>query len=559
MSPTWKEAYRLHVVAFTELAYQAIYAVRQGNLPPTLAAGSLARKARRRVLQSKLLVSLLLAFITIGTGVVLGTTAKTFLAPALAAPLYDETVIAGLLLLDVAFLWWTGLQVLPSYLSSQVLPTLDALPVPDRSVSRAAFLLFLRLFDLPALTVIAVTPIVVGRALGSAWAGLAIIPGAVSAVVFGLALSLATGKFFLRHVQGATGGSRRGTVLRWAYLVLWTIPAFTMYGYVSLGPGLIGWMTSVTASGAGGALDGILATYPFPLASLPSLLLSGSVTVPDAGLGPIAIVVVGGAVYGSITWAAASWLLDAPGALARASAGGHAGVVTDRRLVPRSAPFAVIVKDLRIASRTPGFAFIILLPLLDAVAIGAWTVLAAPTASGAFNIASAAVATAALLATFFGPAFFAIEVMGYSYTRTLPLTERSLVLGKLSLVTTLYAVAAGTVLGIGLARLFEPLSFLGFILAEFPAVAAAALLELGLLVRVARRRGLPVTNLYSGSWWVMGVSIPGVLMAGVPLALFEIFRSVSVTTGLGVMAAVALAELAVAAPLALAGSSGRGA
>jgi hypothetical protein len=556
MSASWRTAYRIQRQAFPELAYEAVYAVRQGNLAPNLPPAQLVPRSARRVLQSKLLVSALLAFIAAATIVVLTPRAEGLLAPDLARPLYVTTVLVGLLILELALLWWTGLQVLPTYLSSPILPTLETLPVPSGTVDRTAFLLFLRLFDLPAVAVVVAVPLAVGLSLGSVAAGLAMVPGAVSSVVFALALALTTGRFFVRHVQASPGG-RSYAALRWAYLVLWAIPAFAMYGYITIGPRAIAALSTIVVHGPTGAVDGLFAAYPFPLAALPSLVSGGSIGWSGSGSAPLVIALTGSAVYGALTIALADWLLTAPRALARTRPAGAPVEAGDLALRPRSAPATVLVKDLRIASRSPAFAFLLLLPILDSVAIGLWTLWSAPTPSDALNIALAAVATAALLATFFGPAFFAIELSGFAYTRTLPLSQRSLVVGKVLLVAGLYLVAAGIVLLITLARLFDPLAFGGFVLGELPAVLAASFLELGILVRVARRKGLPITNLYSGSWWAAAVSVPGVIVAGAPLVLFEVARASSPIAGTALLALAGLAEFGGAATFSLLGA-GRG-
>ncbi|HEV2166455.1 MAG TPA: hypothetical protein VGS23_05725, partial [Thermoplasmata archaeon] len=297
--------------------------------------------------------------------------------------------------------------------------------------------------------------------------------------------------------------------------------------------------------------------YPFPLASLPTLASTGTLAWTGSGAVPVAVVVAGSIAYGALTFVLGAWLLTAPRSLSTTRAVGAVAVPGARPLETRSVPVSILVKDLRVASRTPAYAFLILLPMLDAVAIGAWTLLSDPDPAAALNIASAAVATAALLATFFSPAFFAIELMGYSYTRTLPLPPRSLILGKVLLVASVYLASAGTVLGIVLARLFDPLSFTVFLLAELPAVLAAAFFELGILERVARRRGLPITNLYSGSWWTAAVAFPGVLLAGAPLVLFEVGRASSPAWGNEVMALAGALELTGAATFSLLGA-GRG-
>jgi hypothetical protein len=536
---SWREAYRLQVRAYPELAYHAIYAVRQGNLPPSTPPAEIVRRSTRRVVQSKILVSGLLALVALGSIAVMRPGVEAFLAPNLARELYVATVLSGLLVLELALLWWTGLQILPTFLASGILPTLDVLPIPSQTVDRAGLLLFLRLFDLPAATILVMTPVAAAVALGSPWAGLAILPGTLAVIVFALVLSLATGRFFLRHVLGSPGGHGH-TAVRWLYLLLWATPAFAMYGFLTFGPGFVRWISSLATSGPSAPLDALLATFPFSLAAVPGLLAVQAGSIPGSNAVPWAVISAASVLYGLLAIAAGAWLAEAPAAFSRTTIGGRALAPHDVELHPTSAPLGVLVKDLRVASRTPGFAFLILLPVLNALAIGVWTLLSGPSFNDVFNIAAAAVSTAALLATFFGPAFFAIEVMGFGYTRTLPLSDRSLILGKVTLITLLYVTSSAVVLGLALIRVFDPVAFLGFILAELPAVIAAALLELGVLTWVARRKGLPITNLYSGGWWVTAVSIPGIIVAGAPLVAFEIVRSTSIDAALLLMAGVAM-------------------
>src|SRR5208282_1674864 len=146
--------------------------------------------------------------------------------------------------------------------------------------------------------------------------------------------------------------------------------------------------------------------------------------------------------------------------------------------------------------------------------------------------------------TFFGPAFFAIEVLAYSYGRTLPLSDRTLVLGKVALVLGIYLVSAGVVLGLVSLRISDPALFIGFVLAELPAVVAASLLELGLVLRRARRKGLPLVNLYAGTWTAILISIPGLIVASVPLVVFSSAQTTSASLALGLMAVASLVELA---------------
>jgi len=551
----WRDAWRLSEAPYTEIAFQAIYALRQGNLPSSTPEDELASKARRRVTQSKLMVSFVLGLVGIGTILFLSPRVEMALGGGLPRGLYIAGVLDGVLVLELALVWWTGLQILPTFLGSSSLTLLETMPVDERTLDRVAAVLVFRLFDAPALTCLIVTPIVVGWALSSPLAGFAMFLGVVAVVSVAIALALLTGRFFVRRIQGARGGGNQSLV-RWSYLLLWAIPAFAMYGFVTFSGQYFALVQQLWYYGPAPAFTAFVLSFPFPFAllsaSAPTLHGAAPTTTVDPLFG-----LFGAAAYLEGVGVLLLWLVQAPRRLVRSTpeAGGSARV-GDLKLFPSSASVAILVKDLRTASRTPGYAFLILLPLLDAVAIGFWTVVN-PTNGNTFNLGIAAVTTAALLATFFGPAFFAIEVMGYSYARTLPLPDRTVLIGKVLMVAIIYTIASGLVLGLTLIRFFDPWLFLAFILAEFPAVVAASFLELGLLFREARRRGLPIVNLYSGAWIATLVAIPGVIVAAIPLGVFELLRAGSPLVTFPSMGALALLELGVAALFAI-GRTGRG-
>ena len=552
---SWREALRLSDVAFTELSLQAVYAFRQGNVLPPGQSKNLVVRSRRRVLQSKFVISAVLGLLALGAGWILHEKA---LNPAILASvpvgLFQSAVLTGLFSLDIALLWWTGVQVIPTLISSGVLPVLEPLPIDPKTFQRVAGILYLRLFDLPALTIVILTPIAIGIALGPL-AGLASLPGTLVSVVFALALSLLTGRFFLRRVQGSRGGGGR-TVVRWAYLVLWLVPAFAMFGFITAAPAFFRGLAALAVQGPSLTSALLAAAFPFSFAALPAIVSGGTSSMGvfsptvDLALG-LALVV-----YLALALWSAVWLSRSVRSLLFLPVQAPVGLPTAAStLRPTGRARAVLVKDLRIASRTPGYAFLILLPILDAGALGLLTYATPAQDPVASSLALGAVTTAALLATFFGPAFFAIEVIAYSYGRSLPLSNRSVILGKVALISLMYLVAAALIVGFTLLRFFEPFTFVAFVLVELPAVVGAAFLELGLLFRWARRRGLAITNMYAGAWFAVAVSVPGLLMAGLPPLLFDLTRPSGVELGLGIMAVVAVAELALAVPVAF----GRGA
>ena len=552
---SWREAFRLADVAFAELSLQAVYAFRQGNLVPSVRPNKMVARSRRLVLQSKLVISLVLGLLAVGAGIVLHQSAiNPEIVPSLPVGLFQMAILTGLFSLDVALLWWTGVQVVPTLISSGVLTVLEPLPIDDRTLRRVSAVLYLRLFDLPALTVLVVTPLSVGWAIG-VLAGLAAVPGAVTLVAFALALSLVTGRFFLRRIQGSRGGGGR-TVARWAYLVLWLIPAFAMFGFVTAAPAFFRGLAALAVEGPSLGTTLLAGAFPLSLAALPVVASAGPGALGIFSGEGYAVLAGSVVVYGAVALWAVVWLSRSVRTLMFLPAEAPATLpATEIRLRPTGTAGAVLTKDLRIASRTPGYAFLILLPILDAVALGLLTYASPTQSSTSISLGLGAVTTAALLATFFGPAFFAIEVLAYSYGRSLPLSNRSIILGKVTLIGLMYGIATALIIGFTLVRFFEPVTFVAFGVAEFPAVLAAAFLELGFLFRWARRRGLAITNLYAGAWFAVLVSVPGLIFAGLPPLLFELFGGASVAQGLVVMSAAALLELSVAAPVAF----GRGA
>ena len=542
----WAEAWRLSGPPFDELAFQATYGLRAGNLPLGLPDEGLARRARRQVRLSKFLVSLVLGATILG-GLYAIASPRIFVGPAdLPRPLYDGAVVSALFLLEFALLWWTSLQVIPVLLASRSLPLLETLPLDRRTRDRVALLVFLRLFDLPAATSVILTPVAVAVALGSPWAGLATVPGTMVTVVFALALGLATSRYFVRRVHGSSGGWPSAAA-RWLLLCLWTLPALALYGVLTFTGPLLGLVDGLRNAAGPTAVDALCLAWPLPLALLPPLAAG----VPTGAVGPaFGWVIAAGAVgYGLVGAAAVRWLGRAPRELGVAAAAVSRSAAPLGPLHRRPPPLAVVAKDLTSASRVPGFAFLILLPVFESAALGTWTLLHRPTVAEAGGIVLAALASAAFVATFFGPAFFAIELQGYAYTRSLPLSARTLLAGKVGFIGSLYLVAAGLALALVSLRVSLP-PVLGLALAaELPAVLAAATLELGLLLRLARRRGVAVVNLYTGAWWGLVVEIPGLFVALAPLGLFEWLRLDGSPEALPAMVVLALLTLALALPV----------
>ena len=516
----WRERLRLSNCLYREVTFQAIYALKSGNV---FFSGDRKREqegpavAQRRVLQSKLTVAVLFMLTFLASAFALRY-GREFFPTTLSALYFDGTIISLVLVVLFSLVWITGLQVALPFVSSQATTALLVLPVTEEDAAWVSFLAFLRLFDAPLLTALIFFPMAVGLALSSVLAGAAVLPGVLATEALALALSLLTAKFFSRSVSGASGGSLRSLAVRWLYLVLWTIPSLVITIFITFSVQII------TALGdwelnAPLALQAVFALFPFPFG-----LLAASFATPSVAGGPSNSVTIALAlVYFAVVAVSVRWILRAPLALSRITIVSGARRLAGTRLIVTRPSMAILKKDLRIASRTPAYAFLLLLPLLDAFVLGLFTYLGSPAPILAQRYAFAGVTVAVLLATFFGPVFFATEVIGFSLTRTLPLSQRTLILSKTSLIALVYLMAFGVVAVLVASRVNDFPAFVLFAVIELPAVIAAAFLEIGVLLERAKRTGVPIASLYSGAWWTTLVVVPGLVVSVAPLVLYTYF------------------------------------
>jgi predicted permease len=513
----WKERRRIAANFYKELSFQSVYALKSGNLFSGEKEGGRKDKAElaeRRSFQSKITVSVMFAF-TCASFFFIVTEGRYFLPTTLTPLYFDSTIIAMVLVVLFSLVWITGLQVALPFLSSQALTLLRALPIKEKDIERITIYAFIRLFDIPLATALVVFPITVGLALGSWVAALASVPAVAITEVFSLFLSLLTAKFFALRVSGSSGGSILSMATRWMYLILWTIPSLVITIFIAFSLQILGTLGQWESSSPL-ALKVLFSVFPFPY----SYFVSALAIRPPLSI-DILPWVVAAALYACLAWLAARWLVKAPLELGRTQIAVNFSAPASNRFVTSTPSVAIIKKDLRIASRTPAYAFLLLLPMLDAFILGLFTYVGNPNPDLADRYARAAVTVAVLLATFFGPVFFVTEVMGFSLTRTLPITQRTLILGKSLLITIVYIVAFILVAVLVASRVHDIEAFLFYAVAELPAVVAASLLEINILLWRAEKTGVPISSLYSGAWWATLVVVPGLIVAGLPLLVYE--------------------------------------
>lgn len=530
---SWRSAWALSRPLFTEFAFQAVYALRQGNLLTSRGVAPDARTAvataRQRMFGAKLVLSLVMLGLILAIAYVLRG-GPSQIPDAISSFDFSIFILAGALVFVVAILWLTGIQVAPLLASSKSFVALETLPIPRRLLQRVAVVTVLRVLDLPALVALIALPLATAWATQSPLVGVLMVPATACAVIFAATLSLLSASFFQRHVAGLPGASLRTTTLRWAAVSIVVVPVLMIVAFLGfLVPELI--LTNsclLTPPLNGGCpaaippvMDRLLAIFPFAWTYLAGWSADAGWSLPN---GPyLQVAWIFATLYLTLAEGLVIWFRGAPLRLALATPRAEARrLPSDYRLHTSGTLMALLRKDLRIASRSPEYAILMLFPIVNAGVIALSTDFGNPTLWTVHILAFSAVVTAAGLTVLLGPAVFASEVMGYSLTQTFPLPRRMLLAAKATLMTSLYLIATILVLVVMLGRLVNWDLLVLFAGGEALAVLAATLVEVGILYwRAGKTGAAPVSQFMGALGWSM-VIIPGALVAAVPPLIYEL-------------------------------------
>jgi hypothetical protein len=435
-----------------------------------------------------------------------------------------------------------GLQVTTSFFASDVITSLNALPLASRDVSFISLLCFARIFDLPLLVAIISFPLAYLLFTGSVAGGLVVLLGICVTEVFALALTTALAKFFYSRIAGAAGGSAWKTLMRMALMLVWVIPIFGVYIVMNFWREIAYFFMSLTQT-ALSASYAVLMIYPFSYGYLAS-----QVTVTE-GVDFVSqfIAAASGAGYFVLALGALTWTERAirnVGSVGAISSG--RSVVRDTRISPQGRLAGVIRKDLRVASRSPSYASFLLLPAFQ-TAILAFSFSAFSNVG--FGETLGILMGMSSITILLPPMLFSIEGLSSAYARSLPLTKRTLILAKAMLAAVTYIISLVVLLACTLylqKSIFFILAYGGI---HFFSVTAAAMIESLLLVTMFWKSGFAIGNIYTRLTTYIVILIPGAIVAFAPVLgaiLLAVFVS-NLDFVLLWFATAALLEFAVAA------------
>jgi len=543
MAKRFSELWKVSGTVYREICFQSVFSLRLGATLPRMDSekiGKMARQTEMNMLVSKILVTVFVAVLGV---LPLGYWSYFVYGLKLA----EELVVVGCVSVFLSSLFFLlvmlGLQVTTSLVSTRAFEVLGTLPISRRAISKIALLSFLRIFDIPLIAALIVFPATFSIIVGSFLGGLASLFAVGLTEIFALALTIGLAKLFYSKIVSGGGSSNYKMIMRFIYMLIWILPSFGIYLVMNFATQILqAFAFSLTQISTIHAY--VLALlYPFSL----SFTVSFATFPQKINVIFAAVLTVSTALYAVLAYLG----LNYTGSTIRRICSG--GIITSSKIVvkdlsirPKSAWLGIIMKDLRVASRSPSYASILMLPALQ-------TIIIIVSFLGIANINLATVlgflAGVSLLSLIVTPTLFSAETLASAYMKSLPLKKKTVVAAKtfLSACTYLGCVVALAIVTLYLRKDF--LSVLAFGLVQMFSVAAGCMMELFLLIRKFWWKELTPSNIYTSISTFITVLLPGVILCLTPIMLCYIIGFAKIQLTLTIFLAAAAAELIAVASL----------
>ena len=506
----FSELWRISSKVYTELSFQSVFSLRAGGTLPQKGQDNIKKivsSAKLNTTISKLLMTVFIAaFAFAGFYSMAGATGVQGLPKEL-------TIVSGVatfMAIVLFFMSFMGLQVSTSFVSSKVVEVLSPLPLSSRDVSNIVFLCFLRIFDIPLLTAV-IAPLIAYYAFGgSLLGGPVLFVSIIVTEIFTVTLCTGLAKFFYSKVTRGGGRSRWQAIMRFIFMILWIIPSFGTYFIVNFATHFIEvYATVVQTLSSFIYLLGLV--YPFSF----GFLVSYATFPISIELSTLGLSVASCLVYCVLAAYSFRWVQNTIREVGTAGAGARLREAVKDTIVSPQAPWlGIIHKDIRLASRSPSYASLLLLPAIQTAILAM---------SFSLNRAMGLIFILGLLTAIswvvliLPPNLASLEGVAVSYTRSLPIRKKTMILSK-TLLTSITYVASLTVLFI-VALYFrgDAVSVLTFGIANLFSVVAAAILELILFINKLWRESSSITNMYARLPVYIVTVVLGLVIVAVPI------------------------------------------
>lgn len=506
------ELWRLSSTIYREISFQSIFSLHSGSTLPKRGRTSinqLAKNAKTNTLISKIITSI---FIGIFGFMMLFASTTTMETSEPLRELAFVGAISAFLAVVLFLIIIMGLQVSTTLVSSKIVETLSIFPLTKRDLSAVVFLCLVRIFDLPLITA-ALTLLVTYAFLGGAPLGfIASLLSIIVTGIFALTLTIGLAKFFYSKVASGGGRSKWKIVLRVIFMFVWILPSFGTYIVVNFAVEIarsFAVFTKIFSS----TLQLLVLAYPFSF----GFLISFASSLQNISYPILSLSIIASLAYSILAFYAQRWLTHA---IRGIGAAGAAGVtretVRDTIVKPRTPWIGIIRKDLRVASRTPSLASILLLPAIQtvilAIAFSSFTEVGFSTAMGILTGMS-------VIMLLLSPTLFSIEGLGSAYTLSLPLKKKTLISAKITLIASIYILSLIVLSAVALltGRNFTYILTFGGI--QTFSILAASMIELLIIANKYWKKGLSLGNIYAKLPTYIMILLLGIVIVSIPMTI----------------------------------------
>lgn len=468
------ELWRISNKVYKEVSFQSIFALRGGASLPQKDKNVLqiAKRAETNTLISKILTTIFI--VVFGLSVFIHSIAGYGAGASREfAMIGGATAFFAALLFLMAIM---GLQVTTSLISSRILDVLGHLPLSRNEISRIALITFIRIFDIPLFVALVAFPIIYAIQSGSAVGSFISFIGIAVTEIFALTFTIGLARFFYSSVLRGGGRSKASTLLRFIFLIVWILPTLGVYLVINLAGQIVTLFASMAQTLQ--ISNCIVIIYPFSFSLLMSnFAFPGQLNNLTIGLSAAAS--VGYVILGAYCLKHIGASIRRVFSEAEEKAAMHAQIM-EVSIQPSRSWLGIIRKNLRIASRSPAYASLFLLPAIQTVVL-MLSFLSLGDIS--LNITIGILFGISFVSLMLPPTLLAIEGLASSYTRSLPLRRRTMIVAKAAVATLTYTLSLLILLiaAVFLRRNFSLILTFGAM--HIFSIAAASMLVLSIFVK----------------------------------------------------------------------------
>ena len=470
----FSEAWRVSKTPYLEVAFRSAQLNRTGNQGGFFSRSNPEKQVKSIIRSTRLTKVIFTVFIAIGSAFPFAQYATNHTSTILVS------AISLSLLISLGYLILYLFQVLPSFASTTPYSLLSTLPLDQKDFSLITFLSFVRTFDSQIICAIAVQVAAVALLTHSLLAtSLMLVASAVN-MTFGIAIAIFLSRAFYRNITRG-GRSIVASISRFIFLITWGIAVLSIGFFFDILPYLTGFINDAVKSNLSTPTGTVfVVVHPFSAALLITSAVYPSVFGSQQVSNLQILSYVVGIFYVGLGIFAGRKTLEVVSSVARGQ-----GVNIIRKSVkefvirPRAPLFAYVLKDLRIASKSPATAFLFAFPVFE-------TLIVLFSFSSVSRFSATSIFTSMAIGLFFimfmSSALLNTEASAIDLTMSLPLRPITIVNAKALIVALTYLPVPIVMLILEYHKtLTSPLLVLvPFI--EILAVASAGAAQIGLFI-----------------------------------------------------------------------------